>query len=275
MNHSIDKQSSTDRKALEIRSAVSEAVDVFIADLPQRMRERFEEYDAEERDELVEKETRFIDEVLTATAELAESRSGPITILFDVDDTIAKNVYGEGNEVTTYVRPGLAILIEQLEESMGDRFDVGLLTSRGESHLAKELALPTYLNAMKDKLNPEFVFSSREGSSVYENEGLMDVPLQIYSGYGSNEELALRAIEKIIRPDMKAHGKAGDFESVERSVDRRHWYDAKLAILQHAADQNPDRGFVFVDDLPFPASIDPSHHQVRGVSVYRAMFSLH
>jgi hypothetical protein len=90
----------------------------------------------------------------------------------------------------------------------------------------------------------------------------------------SNEGLALRAIEKIIRPDMKAHGENNDFEAVERSVDRRHWYDAKLAILQHVADENPGRGFVFVDDLPFPASVDPSHGQVRGVSLHKARFSL-
>ena len=273
MTTSIDKGPATDRNALDIRIAVSDSVNIFIASLPSRMRERFEEYDSEEKDGLIEKEIGFINKVLTATTELTESRPGPITILFDVDDTIARNVYGEDGEVaTTYVRPGLAVLMEKLEASIGDRFDVGLLTSRGESHLAEEMASPTYLSSMKDKVNPDFIFSSREGSSVYNHEILERVPLEVHMG---KEALALRAIEKIIRPDMRAYGEANDFESVERAVERRHWYDAKLAILQHVADQHPDRGFVFVDDLPFPASVDPLHHQVRGVSVRHASFSLY
>jgi hypothetical protein len=271
MNSSIDMNPVIDRKTIDLQTRVSDSVDAFIAGLPERMRKGYEEYDGEGRREFIEREMAFVDQVLTATTELAESRTGPITILFDVDDTIARNVYGEGNEITTYVRPGLTILMERLEESVGDRLDVGLLTSRAESHLVQEMASPTYLSAMKDKVNSDFIFSSREGSSVYNHEALAQAPHGLDMGM---ESVALRAIEKIIRPDMKAHAEAGDYDSVERSVDRCHWYDAKLAILQHVADQNPDRGFVFVDDLPFPASVDPSHGQVRGVSLHKARFSL-
>ncbi len=266
----IDRHPAGDRSA-DIHTSVSDSVDALLAKVDPRIRERYEKNDGEQEDELIGKEIAFVDKVLSATMGLAESRSGPVTILFDVDETIARNVYGENGEITTYVRPGLDVLVKQLEEKLGDRFDIGLLTSRAESHLLSELESPTYTDSIKDRINPEFIFSSRKGSPIYDHEALAEAPLLVD---WQEEATALRAIRKIIRPDLKELGEANDFSSIELAVERGHWYDGKLAILQHVADQNPDRGFVFVDDLPFPASIDPSHNQVRGVSLGKEGFYL-
>lgn len=220
---------------------------------------------------MLAREVRFIDKVYAATMQLAAECDGPVTVLFDVDETLVKNEYAENNVVTTYVRPGFGVLVEALDDALGERVDIGLLTSRAQSQLEEELASPTYTQAATSKLNPQFVMSSRDGKLLRGHEALAGVPRYMES---SSEKRALEAIQDIVDPELKTVIEANDFGEVLRRVDRAHWYDAKLAILQVLAGDNPERGFVLVDDLPFPAAIDPTHPQVRGVALGDASFSL-
>lgn len=234
-----------------------------------------------DKEAFIAREVAFVERVYDATVELAETHEGPITLLLDVDETFARNEYGgkDGSEITTYVRPGLATLFKKLDNKLGDRYDVGLLTSRGHSHLEDELETDAhgYMGHVRERLNLNFVISSRDGSPIYEAETLQEAPDGLSYGY---YELALEAIKSIVRPEVaeaalaeqnrfKKTDDETDYEDIISSlVPRGHWYDPKLAILAYLAEQHPDRAFVFVDDLPFPVAVDNTHPQVRGVSLY-------
>ena len=57
----------------------------------------------------------------------------------------------------------LPVLAAGLQRALGNRLRFGLLTSCGQSHLDQELQEPTYLASVIEMVNPDFVFSSREG----------------------------------------------------------------------------------------------------------------
>lgn len=250
-------------------SSIEESFEAFWRGLPEHITGRRSE---EDKQHMFAREVLFIDKVYSAATRLAAERDGPITVLFDVDETLVRNEYGEENAVTTHVRPGFGVLVRALDEALGDRIDIGLLTSRAQSHLDEELASPTYTQATVGKLNPEFVVSSRDGNLLKTHEALTGVPRHMMS---TSEKRALDAIRNIADPVLAAVIEANDIGGILQRVDRAHWYDAKLAILQVLAGDYPERGFVFVDDLPFPAVIDPSHPQVRGVALSDASFRLH
>lgn len=240
-------------------------------------------YESEgDKEAFVARELAFVERVYNTTTELAETHDGPVTLLLDVDETFAKNEYGgkDGSEVTTYVRPALATLFKLLDNKLGDRYDVGLLTSRAHSHLAEELETNEhgYMQHLSDRLNRDFVISSRRGSPIFENEELEETPDGMTHG---EHEIAIAALGSILRPEVAdavraehAHYETMDDKdgfdpnALSSLVPREHWYDSKLAILAYLAEKHPDRAFVFVDDLPFPAAIDNTHPQVRGVSLY-------
>lgn len=220
-----------------------------------------------DKPEFVEREVAFIDMVHGAVHDLAVTHPGPITVLLDCDETFVRNDYGTVPE-TMHVRPGTDILVEALEtdEAVADRFDIGLLTSRAQEHLDEEVVSHEfgYMKHLGDRLNPEFLVSSRPNSPIYEPERLGYVPEY---GSGIDAERAVAAVRSIIRPEIAESALSHDHEGILAVVNRGHWYDPKLAIVAHLAETHPDRGFVFVDDLPFPASIDPAHPQVRGVAL--------
>lgn len=250
-------------------ASLEKAFEAFWNELPEYLTGRQSD---EEKRKALEREVVFVDKVYSAVTQLAETRDGPITILFDVDETLVKDEYGEDDQVTTYVRPGFGVLMQAIDSTLGDRVDIGLLTSRAQSHLDEEIASPSYTQAVSGKINPDFVISSRDGHLLTGHEALQDAPRSMTAG---EELLSLNAIRRIIDPRLASDVEADDWSAIAKRVNRGYWYDTKLAILQHLAQEHPERGFVFVDDLPFPAAIDPEHSQVRGVTVDDAPFSVY
>lgn len=257
----------------QLRDDLNAAFDSFWENIPPELYERRDEEDREER---LQSEHAFVGKVLDATASLADSHDGPVTILFDLDETVVKKPICR-DENAVFVRPGFGIVMNALNERYGDRVDFGILTTRGESHLQSELAQPETLPEIfaHSRINPDFVISSRAErprSSIYDAAGMEDVVTYAHLG---EESLALASIRKIVRPEIAAAVDEGRALDMYDLVPRGDWYDSKLAIVAHLADTNPDRGFVYVDDMGFPASIDNDQPRVRGVHLgYDAMFTI-
>lgn len=251
-----------------------------LEDCAQFWDERLERYKEGDGDEVwqtfVDREAQFVDMVHSAVSGLAASREGPLTLLLDIDETFLANEYEPTRKkraIAMHVRPGMDTLIRLLDASLGDRYDIGLLTFRPQSELDSERATHAYgyMQRLGNRLNQEFVISSHPDSLVYTQGTLPSVPRKLKWGEG---ELAVKAVRSILRPELVEPATAGDTTALTQLVMGGRWYDGKLAVLAHLAAAHPERGFVFVDDKPYAASIDPNHPQVRGVALQDAAFLL-
>lgn len=251
-------------ETLGYRDQIATGFDAIYADMTPREREMYEEY----KDDSIEADLRFIDVVSATVGKLAAKNTDPITVLYDVDETLVNNIYGSDDSVKTVVRPALPILSSLLDEQHGGRLSYGLLTSRAQRHLDNELKTPTYTASFADKIDSQFVMSSRDGQFVAENPFLRGGMV-----IGREQEY-IDALQPIIDPRVIEAVTNHNTQELCTLVGRGHWFDAKLGVLAATHLDNPDRNFVFVDDLPFPAAIDPNHPQVRGVALGSASFSL-
>ncbi len=211
----------------------------------------------EMRAKMLEREKGFVAKVTEATIDLAKQHEGKVTLLFDVDETIAKNVLFSDPPVTV-VRPAFEAVINNLDKLLPGRIEVGLLTSRGQVHLDEEKNSPTYLAGVQKYVNPDFLVSSRDGTIVSTNE---DMRVLDYGNTDDNERLLF--VETIVKPEIsQAIREHGEYSK------EWHWFDKKLAVLAILAEQHSDRAFVFVDDMAFADSILDTGDRVRGVRVY-------
>lgn len=147
-------------------TALEQAFEIFWDGLPEQTAARLSDLD---KQTALEHEAAFVDKVYSAVSQLAETHEGPITALFDVNETIARNTFGRDGSMTTFVRPGFGVLVRALNQTFGERIDFGLLTSRAQSHLEEELTSPSYTQAIVGKINPDFVISSRDGNLLMEH----------------------------------------------------------------------------------------------------------
>lgn len=230
-----------------------------------------------DRDAFIASEIGFIERAYGAITSLAATHEGRITLLLDVDETFVRNkrlTYG-GEVTAMYVRPGLNTLLTMLDAdaTVGDRYDIGLLTGRSYSQLAEEYANPQYgyMQRLGERLNPDFIISSEPNSPIYEQESLQGIPQAVITG---EEDWCVDAIRSIMRPEMIEPALAGDREALERLVYRGVWYNSKLPILAYLVETYPDRGFVYVDNDPYADTIDPTHSRVRGVALGEAAFTV-
>lgn len=218
--------------------------------------EALSEEHAEDTELFVERELAFTRNVLGGLAAMAARREGSLVLLFDVDDSIAKNRFDrDGNPKDTVIRPSFPLLMQTISQQYPDRVEVGLLTSRAQSHVDAEMASPTYLDSAQSLLNPEFGISSRDGTAVSSEEATM---LTQWSTF----EDRYAAVESLLDPAKVSAEQEPYWD----------WFDAKLLALDALAKQYPDRGFMVVDDYQFTTAIDPNHPQVHGVRVGEESF---
>lgn len=224
-------------------------------------KEETQYYDSEEIDakrvKMLEREKTFVSKVTEVTLELSKEHEGTITLLFDVDETIAKNLLFSDPPMTV-VRPAFEAVIKNLDKLLPGRIEVGLLTSRGQSHLDEERTTPSYLTGVQKYVNPIFLVSSRDGNIVTKNEDM-----QVLDYGNSDDKKRLPFVETIIKPEIKqAIQEHGEYTK------EWHWFDKKLAVLAILVQQHPERAFVFVDDMAFAESIVETGDRVRGIRVY-------
>lgn len=201
---------------------------------------RSNEENTEDYGSALTREHAFADRVFAAAHEVEDKASGPITLLFDVDETIVKKYFGfDADSGTDVVRPALSSLVKALAESLGGRCEIGLLTTRGQAHLEQELRTPTYLAGVVDKVNPDFVISSRDGERANHFSD------HVYRNHVSfREELGDFLNPGIIKEDDMDTWRA--VRAVTNSP--LAWDGKKLPILKQLVEEYPDRPFVYVDD---------------------------
>lgn len=214
-----------------------------------------------------DREIAFATAVVRAASELTTCSRGLLTILFDLDETLIRTRFTSNETQTTHTRPSIGCVLKLIEAMTDDNYEVGILSSRGHSHLESELEAPSYTTVLGNRLNRQFVISSRPGSPILKTEALRDAPTMLDD---RTEPQALAAIQHVVDPLLAIAIKDEDYKTIGTMVSGMRWYDTKLAIVDHLAQTHPERSFVCVDDLPFPAAIDPRHHQVRGVSLGEA-----
>ena len=215
----------------------------------------------------LERERQFFISVYGGVMSAATQHDGMVTALFDVDNTIievdgfaasaTKDVLeGKPNiENLSIPRPAFALVVKALKQDLGDRFEVGLLTTHSQEALNKELDKPSYLKEVRDIVNPTFVISSKD-------LGIDDPAFERLDKAHNDNDLSVmrKSVEAIADPYLLSDTGAAE-------VPLGKWYDLKLPIIDAYSTAHPERTFVLIDDLPSAAAIDPSNSRVLGVWV--------
>lgn len=265
----------------EIDAAIDEAYKHFLDDIPDAYR-RSAESQWRDREKQAESDKQFFRNVYNAAMELAESNEGSIAVLFDIDDTLAKAIYDDetGNERLDVLRPVIPILANALTEKLGDRLHIGLLTTRGQTHLDDELAHPSYTTPLTEQMDPQFVIGTNTrymtDRSPENLEELDHITNRARSWVADNliERIApaLNLIRPILDPELEPAIVEDDYATLRDRIGGGVWADVKLAVLAQLAEQHSDTAFVFVDDRESVRAINPNHSRVRGVCAYETMF---
>ena len=208
---------------------------------------------AEIHDELLAREQSFFIKVFTAALVMAERQPGPVALLFDVDLTLVHHGGPQG-----VARPAFALAVRELDNMLGDRLEIGLLSSRpkgdGQSPgLASEAHSPTFTAGAGHKLNPELIISSGD---LERSDKTVSALV-----HGTDTEAQIEAAADVLDPEL--------IDAVRRGEMTLHaLYDSKLLVLQELITKYPDRAFVFFDDLPVAGAIVRDSPHIRGVRVH-------
>ncbi len=193
-------------------------------------------------EEVIYREKQFALNVAYAGLLMSERHSGIVTLLADVDQTFTEN-----SGIT--IRPAFPFALNILYKELGNRLEVGLLTTNRQEGINDNL--PIYFKGVDARVNSDFVISSREMEEA-------DPRLQQAV---DNDNYAI--VRDIVEPQVIEDTQAGELSDI--------WFGTKLIILQELARQHPERSFVFVDDLIWADVIQDMHRQVRGLWVGQYM----
>jgi hypothetical protein len=197
--------------------------------------------------EILRREKAFFTKVFMAAIEMAEIQPEPVTLLFDVDWTLT-------HYEDLVARPAFALVIRELDNILGDRLEVGLLTTKGAESIESEPYHPTYTKGVSHKLNTNFLISS--GDLERDNKlSAFDSLLE-----GKDTLAQIEAAQDVLDPNI--------VESIRSATgNTAELYDVKLGILHELTVLYPDRAFILIDDLPFTDSIRRDSSKVKGVRV--------
>ena len=205
---------------------------------------------SEIHDEILTREKAFFTKIFVAALNMADAQSGPVNLLFDVDYTIA-------HHDARLARPAFGLVVRELDNILGDRLQVGLLTTRsnkGEEGMTldSELHHPTYTAGLTHKLNPDLLISSldleRSDRSIYDLV------------HGTDTAAKLAAVKDVLDPRAVKAVRQGQ-------IDVNDFFDTKLIVLQELSETHPDQAFVVIDDLPLASAVRHDSSSVKGVRV--------
>jgi|GEM_PF-6576884 len=218
-----------------LATEIATAFDAFwAAEVP--LNYHLENADEATKQRYLDGEMRFVEQVLETTLNLAASNNGPVTVLFDLDETIALNKDYDATP-RHLVRPSFPVLAEELKRRLGSDVDIGILTGRGQSHLNEEMANPQVLTDILSAVNPDMVHSVRE-------DGIL-----------------ASAIAEVTSSE------ASQYDTLDwQCVERYDVYTVRKALMLHKlTEMYPDRAFVCVDDHQWVTRLNPDNPRVRGV----------
>lgn len=212
--------------------------------------------DAEEQ--VLDREVMFCSEVYGAVEAVAASHDGPITLLFDVDQTMVeqKEERRDGKRVVVdVVRPGVSAVSEKIlrNRALRDRVGEGVITSRpaddwnGPNRAA-------YVKAFSGLGEEEFYISTGD---MQRNDERMK-----YLSRRSTTEEKLEAVRDILDPKVVEKAASGELGPSE-------WFDIRMVQLSEMLkdERYADHAFVYVDDLPFAKALRKDNPRLKGVCV--------
>jgi len=195
--------------------------------------------------EMCAREESWYNRTCNAVLDAAMRHDGPVRLLLDIDQTISDGLPG-----VRLVRPAFRAAVTDLRAMLGDRFQIGLLSSvvdmieeedeAGEIH--RTLLYPESIAKMytkdlpEDILDPNLKISTR----LFENEHPWVQELE-----EAPEEDVLAAIKPML--DEIAVQAIADKEL--RASDCRDG-DGKWEIVKTLLEDNPDTFYVYADNLP-------------------------
>ncbi len=200
-------------------------------------------------DQMLEREKSFFRKVYKATIEMAERQPGPVTTLFDIDYTL---IHSDPETV----RPSFELAIRELDNVLGERFTIGILSTRPKDKIGRN-GKNTLYGSIVDleagrKIDSDFLISSGDLERSDENlRGLVR---------GSDTRSKVEAVKDILDPEIAGAVRQGE-------IDVYDFFDAKLPILQKLGFEYPYRSFVMVDDLPLASAIEQDGINIKGVRV--------
>lgn len=212
------------------------------------------EMDDEEKTEATEKfmknEKAFIEQITAVfNTILQQKKYKEIQILWDVDDTLAKNIFIDQNTFITKIRPMAPILMKLTQEAGRDgnlSLRHGLLTNRSE--LKGQLENKERLEELAPYINENLLYSDREIKEPYfrdEQEKLTYYQERLQNITATTTANKLLKIEDNFYPG-----------------DRN-----KLIVLSKIKEKLPnDTAILAIDDFKYPTLLDPKK-DMYGVSL--------
>ena len=178
------------------------------------------------------REWDFFQNVYQLGKRLAEGNDDPITLMFDVDQTIADT----DDSGKTFVRPAFPLVVAALREEFGERLRIGILTTRDET--ADQDIL--FADIEEDAIAKDLIIGTRQYAE--DNPHLM---LEELATGAVPEELMLEQLEDILRPDVLAA-----VRDRKLSINSVRDSDGKHEILRDLHFKYPHIRFGFIDNLP-------------------------
>lgn len=226
-----------------VEAPVFEALDT----LYQEKHDAHRIYEEDERGEMIDRlrtnEKVFFTKVVAAV-EKARGQHQQVAVLFDVDETIAKNVYKINSTRKTVFRPSAIPLMELLSNKY--RCRLGLFTNR--SALEEQLKDPETLAPLAPYLDNKLLVSTRSYSSDDDSMGFANNLQNDFGGEDGIVDNALIAENPFDRPSS-----SGDMN--------------KLNCLREIRGTLPKGAVVIVDDMHYPSILNEKAG-LYGVSLY-------
>ncbi|HSX05528.1 MAG TPA: hypothetical protein VLF69_03625 [Candidatus Saccharimonadales bacterium] len=200
------------------------------------------------------REWSFFSKVYGNTMQMAEVHDGPVRVWFDVDYTIRS---AEG--INGVVRPAYGLLIDALYAQLGDRFQLGLITTLRNTDGQLDRCLEP------QHVRHEAVRERAQVISVHDYVKANNL-LEATAGEDPDgpevERRMFAAISDVVDPNIT---KAFDADEFPLTFIRE--LDGKLEAILHWLAQHEGESAVVVDDTPYTAMLKRDHPRLRGVHV--------
>lgn len=200
--------------------------------------------------DVYDREVRFFDKVYDAVMEMSAGHNDKVRVYFDVDQTLT-----EGIGQHRVVRPAFSWAIAELHGILGDRLQVGLLTTLKNHNNTYDMVLA---DVKPDLVDPSYLLCTREYDFSPKQVSLLACE--------DNDAERLQSVAHLLDPALVTAAKQDLLEA-------RHWHDpdGKLEILddQLQLTEQENIRLVFVDNMASAAAIRRDHPRLRGVCVAR------
>jgi hypothetical protein len=179
--------------------------------------------------------TQVCEAIISCIANIHPSSDKPLVLLFDIDETIGRNIKKPSDsgqpESALVLRPALKYLLSWINEvKLQYPLRVGLLSSRNKLGMDQSFSDPDILLPIADSIDKSLVISTEQQ-------------------LGST--LSNTAASNLLSPSSSKNEESDSLMNLDYSD-----YGDKLNTLNEIASQTAHSSIIVVDDLPYPAALD-------------------